>query len=284
MELLQLKYFCDAARSENFSKTARKYGVPASDISQTVKRLEAELGCALFVRAANRIRLSDEGKDFYEKVSRGLALINEGVLAAENRKSRPRLRILATINRRIIVETAEEYRRRYPAVDLSISYGIQENPADGDLIIADRDLKKEGFPGERLFSEEILLAVKKDNPLAEKEKITPDELCRQPFITMSRGESQQLLTESICADMGFSPRVAIEGSDPFYIRRCVEMGLGVTFCPEFSWKGQFSDEVALKRVGDYRRETWLCRNPLYGKSPAAEDFKALLFEICRKEK
>ncbi len=284
MELLQLKYFCDAARSENFSKTARKYGVPASDISQSIKRLETELGCPLFARTANRIHLSDEGKAFFEKVSRGLALINEGVQAAEQSKARPRLRILATINRRIIVETAEEYRRRYPTVDLSISYGAQKERMDGDLIVTDRDLKAEGFPGERLFSEKILLALRRDNPLAQKSFITPEELSLQPFITMSRGESQQLLTESICADMGFAPRIAIEGSDPFYIRRCVELGLGVTFCPEFSWKGQFSDEVVLKRVGDYGRDTWLCRSPLYGTSPAAEDFKALLLEKCRSAK
>lgn len=281
MELLQLKYFCDAARSENFSKTARKYGVPPSDISQSIKRLEKELDAPLFVRAANRIRLSDEGKAFFEKVSRGLALINEAAQDALDRKARPKLRILATINRRIIVETAEEYRRLYPAVDLSISYGKQENREYGDLIITDRDLKAEGFPVERLFSEKILLAVRKDNPLAGESVITSDVLSLQPFITMSRGESQQLLTESICTDMGFAPRIAIEGSDPFYIRRCVELGLGVTFCPEFSWKGQFSDEVVLKRVGDYRRDTWLCRSPLC-KTSAAEDFKALLLKKCRE--
>ncbi len=282
MELLQLKYFCDAARSENFSKTARKYDVPASNISQSIKRLEAELGSSLFIRTANRIHLSEEGKAFYEKVSRGLALINEGALAIENCKARPRLHILAAIDRRIIVETAEEYRRRYPAVDLSISYGVQEERSDGDLIITDRDLKKEGFPGEKLFSERILLAVRRDNPLAAKSVITSEELREQPFIAMSRGESQRLLTESICAELGFIPRIAIEGSDPFYIRRCVELGLGVAFSPEISWKGQFSDEVVLKWVGDYRRDTWFCRNLLYGKSPAAEEFKALLIEKCHE--
>ena len=43
MELLQLMYFCDAAETENFSRTAKKYHVPPSDISQSIKRLELEL-------------------------------------------------------------------------------------------------------------------------------------------------------------------------------------------------------------------------------------------------
>ena len=42
MELLQLTYFCDAAVTQNFSKTAQKYNVPPSNISQSIKRLEIE--------------------------------------------------------------------------------------------------------------------------------------------------------------------------------------------------------------------------------------------------
>ena len=66
MELLQLKYFCDAAETENFSKTAEKYLVPTSNISQSIKRLEKELDTELFEHRANRIpwpvvhRLVDE--------------------------------------------------------------------------------------------------------------------------------------------------------------------------------------------------------------------------------
>ena len=48
MELLQLRYFLTAAREENFSRTAEMYGVPPSDISQSSKRLERELGRELF--------------------------------------------------------------------------------------------------------------------------------------------------------------------------------------------------------------------------------------------
>ena len=52
MELLQLKYFRDAAETENFSATAKNFGVPASDISQSIKRLEKELlGLGIPVKA-----------------------------------------------------------------------------------------------------------------------------------------------------------------------------------------------------------------------------------------
>ena len=62
MELLQLRYFFESANLESFAKTAEKYMVPASSVSASVKRLEAELGCRLFDRTSNRIVLNENGK------------------------------------------------------------------------------------------------------------------------------------------------------------------------------------------------------------------------------
>lgn len=44
MELLQLTYLFDAAETESFSRTAQRFTAPSSNISQSVKRLETELG------------------------------------------------------------------------------------------------------------------------------------------------------------------------------------------------------------------------------------------------
>ncbi len=48
MEVLQLRYFCDSARTQNFSLTAKKFMVPPSAVSQSIRRLEKELGFVLF--------------------------------------------------------------------------------------------------------------------------------------------------------------------------------------------------------------------------------------------
>ena len=48
MEMLQLRYFYDSARTESFSKTAKKYMVPVSSVSASIKRLEKELDTELF--------------------------------------------------------------------------------------------------------------------------------------------------------------------------------------------------------------------------------------------
>ena len=62
MELLQLKYFYESANTESFTKTAQRHLIPVSSVSASIKRLEKELGCKLFDRTSNRIKLNQNGK------------------------------------------------------------------------------------------------------------------------------------------------------------------------------------------------------------------------------
>ena len=62
MEFLQLKYFFESSKNENFAKTAEKFMVPPSSVSTAIKRLENELGCELFDRKSNSILLNENGK------------------------------------------------------------------------------------------------------------------------------------------------------------------------------------------------------------------------------
>ena len=68
MEILQLRYFYEIAQNENFAKTAEKFMVPASSVSNSVKRLEKELGVQLFDRSANCIRLNEKGRILSERL------------------------------------------------------------------------------------------------------------------------------------------------------------------------------------------------------------------------
>ena len=69
MEILQLRYFFDSAKTESFAKTAEKYMVPPTSVSASVKRLEIELGCKLFDRSCNRIMLNSNGKRLRESLT-----------------------------------------------------------------------------------------------------------------------------------------------------------------------------------------------------------------------
>ena len=62
MELLQFRYFLEAARYENLTRAADELHIAQPALSQSIMRLENELGVKLFDRRNHHVYLNDQGK------------------------------------------------------------------------------------------------------------------------------------------------------------------------------------------------------------------------------
>ena len=69
MEWNQLQKFMIVAREENFSKAAQILNMTQPSLSQTIKRLESELGYQLFTRDGKKIQLNESGRIFLQTVT-----------------------------------------------------------------------------------------------------------------------------------------------------------------------------------------------------------------------
>ena len=103
-----------------------------------------------------------------------------------------------------------------------------------------------------MIEEDLLIAMHKDNPLAKKENLQISDLENERFVI---GLSAQ--TEEECKKAGFIPNIAFESNDPSYIRKYIEMGLGIAFIPSVSWRNLFSDNIVLINMG-IKRKTYAC--------------------------
>ena len=253
MELLQLKYFCDAAKTQNFSKTAKKFFVPTSNISQSIKRLETELDRKLFTRSANKIVLNNTGAQFYKKVSEALCLLESAKNEARSENHSEPIRINIQVNRHITMDAVEKFQKDNPDVSFVISHSIDESAGDFDIVITDKEYDT-NCQKTKLRQEPLLIAYNKDifSP-------TVQDLEKLPFVSMSSPNSMHYHMNRICNDLGFFPRVVLQSEDPFYIRKCIELGLGVAIVPSLSWSGQFGKNVDFKSVGGYSRTTYIYR-------------------------
>ncbi len=248
MELLQLKYFCDAAKTQNFSETARKHNVPTSNISNAIKRLEVELGCEFFDHCSNKIFLNDQGKILYEKVSSALKLLDDAKVMIKENSSLPcgEIHLRCKSNRGILSQAMEEFIKVYPNIKFKMTFG--EAPmSEIDLLIS-YDLPIDAKEKILLLEEDLLIAMHKNHPLANKEDLEIADLKNERFIV---GLSTH--TDAECRKAGFVPNIAFELNDPTYVRKYIEMGLGIGFIPSISWKNLFSDCVVLKNVGVTRK-------------------------------
>jgi DNA-binding transcriptional LysR family regulator len=281
MEFLQLEYFIDAAKTENFSHTAKKYRVPTSNISQTVKRLESELGVKLFDRTANRISLSEDGKIFYDGVVKGLEEINnakERILARDGEVG-GEITLLIETNRRLVTKAIEGFRLILPSVSIIISHTYDEN-VRYDMIVSDVLPAKGEYEARHLVSEPMRLAVLRDTVTHEKKLADYRD---KRFVSMGKSSRLYKFVLDICLKCGFTPDIAIQTDDPYYVRKYVEMGLGVAVVPDVSWRGLFSEKVELVDIGDFSRSTYLYL-PISAKRNSASDKLAeMICDIFAKE-
>ena len=256
MELLQLKYFCDAAETENFSRTAEKFYVPTSNISQSIKRLEKELGCELFEHYANKIVLNEEGRQFYSYVSQALMLLENAktCIVEKGDALRGDISIVCLNSRRIITNAMEAFLVKHPEVSFTIHHNL-DAATNYDIIVSDV-CPTEYLEKVLIVDEQICVAMNAGHHLTGKSKIRASDLEKERFITMTSGSSLYNITVNTCADAGFVPNIAVQTDDPFYVRKYVEMGFGIAFVPSVSWKGLFPENIVLKDVDHIRRKIY----------------------------
>ncbi len=262
MEILQLRYFCYAAKIQNFSKTAQHFNVPVSNISQTIKRLENELGASLFYRSANSLSLNEQGKIFFDYAQRALDLLEEAKIKIDDEEDfSGEIKILISTNRRTVTEFIEKFKLQYGKINFIIKH--QNDGDDFDIIISDIS-PWENAEKILLVEEKMCIAMNKDNPLAENSNAN---FSKERFITMPPESSMFRYTKLFCNNLGFEPNVAIQTDDPFYVRKYVEMGMGIAIVPSVSWKGLFSDNIVLKDTNIERKTyVWWNKNKFLSKS------------------
>ena len=77
MEVHQLRYFVAVAETGSFTRAAERCLVAQPSLSQQIRKLEEELGQALFERLGRRVRLTAAGHILYERAASILASLAE---------------------------------------------------------------------------------------------------------------------------------------------------------------------------------------------------------------
>ena len=150
-----------------------------------------------------------------------------------------------------------------------------------DIIVAGDGREYDRYRKRLLLTERILLAVHSSHRLAERISVDPCELSGEKFIEMNELSSLYAPARDICRLGGFSPEVSLKTDDPFYYRQGIEMGLGIAFVPEFSWRGQFSDKIRLVSCGDFTRDIYVYTDKKGYRGGAASMFVEMLLDAVK---
>ncbi|GHO97933.1 LysR family transcriptional regulator [Reticulibacter mediterranei] len=240
MDLLQLKYFQTVARLEHMTKAARQLSIAQPSLSQTIARLEEELGVPLFDRKGREIRLNQFGTVFLRRVERIFGELEDARHEIADLAGMEHGRIaLAVVIPQILPDLLRSFLAEHPHVSFHLfhqhsSETVQQQLEQGeiDLCITSPPIEQAGIGWTSLMKEEIYLMVPPNHRLANRTSIHLREVEHEPFVSLKPGSTMRDLTDNCCRQAGFVPRVAFEGDEPSTLRGLVTAGLGVAFISE----------------------------------------------------
>ncbi len=248
MEWNQLQKFMVVAREENFSKAAQLLNMTQPSLSQTIRRLEGELGYQLFQREGKKIFLNESGRIFLQVVLQMDELMENARLQLEelNCIAHPNVTIHFSTASRLLPELLLYLKKRNPKTQYHIhQWQAEKERYEDDIRILSGPA---GNDGEVLLTEKILLALPKDHFLLSKEKITLNDLIKEEFISLNEYWELGRVIKEAMDQIYFVPKTTMIVDNPNMMRELLKARLGIAFVPELSWGGFAGDEVVLRPV------------------------------------
>lgn len=288
MELLQLRYFQAIANLGSVTRAAAYYHIPQPAMSQSLSRLEHELGdIKLFDRRNNHVVLNEAGQNFLTSVETSLNILDDGVKKIKSLKhdiSGP-IHILVMENRRFISYCVPTFSEMHPNLEFQLCHDFySDTDQDYDLCISSNFFYKQMKSSVPLIKERIILAVQEDHPLAQRKSISLSELQNEKFITMTSRSSLYKITVENCRRCGFEPHIPFTCDDPYYVRKYISLNMGVALAPSVSWAGRFRSNTKLVPVENPEIYTtsYILWNDLRYQSPAVRTFRDYLISEAKK--
>jgi len=246
VELRQLRYFVVLAEELHFARAAEKLGIAQPSLSVQIQALEAALSTKLLTRGPRSVRLTPAGAVFLEEARLTLAQADRALMMGRRagRGELGSIRIgmaLASTLSGVPSMILAEYRKRYPEIDLQLSIiptnrqieGLRGNKLDIGFL-AHPSLVPEGLELVTLVSEQLMVALSMDDPLAAKPSLTSADLANEPFLVVHPDVSTGIYECTLLVGNhgNFTPRITRIERDLITLLSLVGAGFGLVILSE----------------------------------------------------
>lgn len=221
MNLLHLDYFRTVARYQSVTKAAEELHITQPTLSNSLRRLEAELGIQLFERRGRALILSSDGAEFLKSVNSIFSLLGSKNQLAVMTGSEDCLEITIGCLRTgsLLSPLIAEYSETHPNIlfrTLSKPNLDSSRWSDvADFVVSPHTKDLAGKHKCRLPDSEQYVLLPADHPLAEGDAVDIHDLAEIPQIMVSPPDILMPKVLSIAMQAGLSPHVRYITEDRF---------------------------------------------------------------------
>jgi len=248
--LTELRYLVSLARYRHFGRAAEQCHVTQPTLSIAIKKLEEELGVALFERIKNSVRLTVQGQQIVTQAKKvlneadalqGLAYANQNPL-----KGPLKLGAIFTVGPYLFPHIIPQLQKLAPQMPLYIEENytakLREKLKFGelDVIIIALPFTEQDVLTQVLYDEPFVLLLPPSHPLSAAEEIACEALSAEQMMLLGEGHCFRDQVLEACPNIqqrnGESNDSAniTEGSSLETLRHMVASGMGITVLPQMA--------------------------------------------------
>lgn len=243
MTLTEMRYIVALARERHFGKAAEACHVSQPTLSVALKKVEGQLGAALFERTASDVRITALGERIVAQARRVLdeAVKLEEIADATGDPLTGQLRvgIIYTIAPYLLPQLIPALSREAPKMPLFLKEDFTGNliPAlkagDLDVIVIALPFNEPGLVAQPVYDEPFRVVVPAAHPWAKRDEISADELDGQNLLLLGQGNCFRDQVLESCPRLASPDALehSLEGSSLETIRYMVASGAGVAVMP-----------------------------------------------------
>ncbi len=255
MTLTELRYIVAVAREKHFGRAAEKCFVSQPTLSVAIKKLEDELGVALFERGANEVRVTDVGNRVIEQAQRVLeeaSAVKHIASAGKDDLVGPlRFGAIYTVGPYVTPQLIPLLMKLAPKMPLLIQenytarLGEMLKNGDLDLILLSEPFSEPGIVTQAVYDEPFRVVMPAGHEWAKKARVAAIDLCSETLLLLSSGNCFRDQVLQTCAgakkSINTGLQQSLEGSSLETIRQMVASGVGITVLPSTAAEARTAD-------------------------------------------
>jgi DNA-binding transcriptional LysR family regulator len=299
LDVRRMKVLREVGVRGSFSAAAEALNFTQSAVSQHIAALEREAGTQLVERGSRGVRLTEAGRVLVDHADAILARIEcaEDDLAAIAGLRGGRLRLLSfqSAGATLLPRAVAAFHERHPRVELSMIEAEPNEAAarmrsgEADLaLVYDHELTPGLLPPEleltHLIDDPYEVIIPKGHPLAGRRRLSLADFAEDHWIASSSLDGCRRITDGVCREAGFEPRVAFELDETLAAQALVAAGVGITLLPRLALATLHPGVVSRPLSDAPTRHVLAARLESGYQSPASEAMVQILVDVAEEFK
>jgi DNA-binding transcriptional LysR family regulator len=249
MDLAQLEVFLAVAQEGRFSRAAKKLYRTQSAVSQSIRKLEDELGEPLFDRSSREGVLTDAGRVLEEYAERLLNLRGDAreALLELRELQKGKLSIAANeFTALYLLAVLAEFRRLHPMIRITVRRSLGSRIPDDvlrhntELGVLTYDPQEPQLCSTVVYLDELIFVVPPTHPLASARQVSIRQLGAESFVAHNVTSPYREKVIEAFKRHKTPLHMDIELPTLQAIQRFVTMGSGVALVPEISVENELT--------------------------------------------